>query len=706
MNPTFKIALLGNPNCGKSTIFNLLTGLNQKVGNFPGVTVDKKTGTYKTGEQSLIQVIDLPGTYSLYPNSEDERVVTEVLSNPADKDYPDLILYIADASNIEKHLLLYTQAIDLNLNIVLLLNMIDVADRKGISIDKTKLEQDLKVPVFLINGRNGDGLDSVKSFIHLFVKNADNRPSKATTFFNASAPNSSLYQEVAKELTLENLYLSKLWLHHYSWLQHLTSGQKDKLDNIAIAAKFGNVKSQIEDTLERFDKIVPIVRKTVSQQPSIGSTRSEKYDRVLSHFLVGPIIFFSIMFMVFQAIFSWSELPMTWIEDGFIALSGMLQEQLPSGWATDLLTEGILAGLGGILVFVPQIAILFLLISLLEESGYMARAVYMFDGLMQRFGMNGRSIVALISGGACAIPAIMTTRTIGNWKERMITIMVTPLISCAARIPIYTVLIGLLVPADSKWGPFNLQGAIFMSLYLVGIISAFLLAWVMKLFIKTRDASTLMLELPEYKTPVARNVFFTVREKVYTFVSEAGRVILIISIVLWFLASYGPSAQMEAASLQAEETAMMEGMAIGEQESLEASLKLESSYAGIFGKSIEPAIEPLGFDWKIGISLLTSFAAREVFVGTMSTIYSVGSENESSVRDKLAEAVDPRTGLKVYTFATTLSLLVFYIFAMQCMSTFAIVKRETKSLKWPIFQFVLFAAMAYFGSWITYSLLS
>lgn len=705
MDHSFKIALLGNPNCGKSTIFNLLTGLNQKVGNFPGVTVDKKTGSFKAIDNSMIQIIDLPGTYSLYPNSEDERVVTEILSNPDGNDYPDLILYIADGSNIEKHLLLFTQAIDLNLNVVLLLNMIDVAEQKNIIIDKQKLEQEFNVPVFPINGRNAEGLDAIKAYINQF-KAGNPGNLKATTFYDSNASKGASIEMVSSKMQLENPYLSQLWLHHYSWLQHLSPEQKDQLDNIAISAKFENVKSQIEDTLSRFEKIVPIVKKSVSQPASAGITASEKYDKVLSHFLWGPLIFFSIMFLVFQAIFTWSELPMTWIEDGFIALSGTIQEQLPSGWATDLLTEGILAGLGGILVFVPQIAILFLLISILEESGYMARAVYMFDGLMQKFGLNGRSIVALISGGACAIPAIMSTRTIGNWKERMITIMVTPLISCAARIPIYIVLIGLLVPEDSKWGPFNLQGVIFMGLYLAGIVAALGLAWIMKLVLTSRDASSLMLELPEYKAPVVRNVLFTVKEKVFTFVSEAGKVILIISIALWFLASYGPTEQMATASVQAENEATQNGLNQEEKQSLEASLKLENSYAGIFGKSIEPAIKPLGFDWKIGISLLTSFAAREVFVGTMSTIYSVGSEDESSVRDKLAEAVDPRTGLKVYTFATTLSLLIFYIFAMQCMSTFAIVKRETKSLKWPIFQFVLFAAMAYIGSWITYSVLT
>ncbi|MBK7425779.1 MAG: ferrous iron transport protein B [Saprospiraceae bacterium] len=705
MSSTFKIALLGNPNCGKSTIFNLLTGLNQKVGNFPGVTVDKKTGSFKASDNSTIQIIDLPGTYSLYPNSEDEKVVTEILSNPGGPDYPDLLLYIADASNIEKHLLLFTQAVDLNLDVVLLLNMIDVADHKNIKIDKARLEDEFKVPVFPINGRNSGGIDEIKNYVNQF-KAGNHKRLKATTYFNYAAHGSNIIEEVSSEMKIENAYLSKLWLHHYSWLQHLSPEQKDKLDNIALSAKFENVKSQIEDTLSRFDRIIPIVKRCVSQPATEGVTRSEKYDKVLSHYLWGPIIFFSIMFLVFQAIYTWAELPMTWIEDGFIALSSVIQEQLPSGWATDLLTEGILAGLGGIVVFVPQIAILFLLISLLEESGYMARAVYMFDGLMQKFGLNGRSIVALISGGACAIPAIMSTRTIGNWKERMITIMVTPLISCSARIPIYTVLIGLLVSSDSKWGPFNLQGVIFMGLYLTGIISALGLAWIMKLFLKSRDASALMLELPEYKTPVARNVFFTVKEKVYTFVSEAGKVILIISVALWFLASYGPADKMAAASAQARNKAAQNNLNEHELNSLEASLKLESSYAGIFGKSIEPAIEPLGFDWKIGISLLTSFAAREVFVGTMSTIYSVGSEDESSVRQKLAEATDPQTGVRVYTFATTLSLLIFYIFAMQCMSTFAIVKRETKSLKWPVFQFVLFAVMAYTGSWITYSVLT
>ena len=409
------------------------------------------------------------------------------------------------------------------------------------------------------------------------------------------------------------------------------------------------------------------------------------------------------MLLVFQAIFAWASYPMDLIDSLFGQLVEGVQQVLPAGWVTDLITDGILAGLGGVVIFVPQIAILFFLITILEEVGYMARAAFMFDRVMQFFGLNGRSMVALISSSACAIPAVMSTRNIANWKERLITIMVSPLISCSARIPVYTVLIGFVVPVGTVWGVFNQQGLAFMGLYLLGIFAAFASAWVFKKVLKTNESSYLMLELPSYRPPVMRNVWLNVWEKVKTFLLEAGKVIIVISIALWGLATYGPKAAIEQAEQSAIEQATEQNLPENEAADLLAAKQLEASFAGHLGKFIEPAIAPLGFDWKMGIALITSFAAREVFVGTMATIYSIGSEDdESSVRDRMAAERNPVTGDLVYSLPTSLSLLIFYVFAMMCMSTLAVVKRETKSWKWPIIQFVFMTAMAYLSSWIVY----
>ncbi len=437
-------------------------------------------------------------------------------------------------------------------------------------------------------------------------------------------------------------------------------------------------------------------------------TKTDKIDSIITHRFFGPMIFFAIMFFVFQSIYAWSAAPMDWI-DQFFAFSGStVRDLLPAAWYTDLIVDGLIAGLGGILIFIPQITILFLLISILEETGYMSRAVFMFDGIMQKFGLNGRSIVSLVSSGACAIPAIMATRTISSWKERLNTMMVAPLISCSARIPVYAVLVGFVVPDNTVLGIFNAQGLVFMGLYLLGIIGSLAAALVFKKVLKVNNENSfLMIELPQYKPPIWKNAFLNVKEKVTTFIVEAGRVILLISVVLWFLASYGPTKAMDTATQEA--SIYIESNNLSEQsaEDYLAGKKIEASYAGHLGKFIEPAIRPLGFDWKIGIALLTSFAAREVFVGTMATIYSVGSaDDEATVSERMASEINPATGAKVYTTATSLSLLIFYVFAMQCMSTLAVVKRETKSWKWPIIQFFYMGAMAYLGSLFVYQIMS
>ena len=496
-----------------------------------------------------------------------------------------------------------------------------------------------------------------------------------------------------------------LLAHHRSWLPFIDEAQRNTLDALVAEEKFESLKSQVAETMQRFDTFEPMLQLATRKGDKQLGRITYRLDQVLTNRYLGPIIFFLLMLLVFQAIYTWATVPMDLIEQFFAVTSEGVKRVFPEGWFADLVTEGILAGLGGILVFVPQIAILFFLITLLEEVGYMARAVFIFDRLMQFFGLNGRSIVALISGGACAIPAVMSTRTIGNWKERLITIMVTPLISCSARIPVYTVLIGFVVPATAVWGIFTLQGLAFMALYLLGILGALFSALIFKWVLRTDERSFLAMELPPYRAPVMRNVWLTVYEKVKTFAVEAGKIILVASIILWALATYGPSDKMQIAEQEAVTMAQDQGMDTAQTDDLIASRKIEASYAGHLGKWVEPVIAPLGYDWKIGIAIITSFAAREVFIGTMATIYSIGSEDdEVSIRERMEKEVDPETGEPVYSLATSLSLLIFYVFAMMCMSTTAIVRRETRSWKWPIIQFVFMTGLAYLGALLVYQL--
>lgn len=705
-----KIALVGNPNSGKSSVFNLLTGLRQKVGNFPGVTVEKKLGKLNLGDQE-ITLIDLPGTYSLYPTSQDERVVAQILCNPADKNYPDAIVYIANVAHLEKHLLLFTQIQDLGVPVLLALNMADVAEQKKIAVDTAKLQNALNTKVLLISGRTGQNIEELKTAMADLVTTPT---SKMPPFYRFTSTEKDLIQQLRsifkegiweKNMQQLNDYQTILLAHHYKWLPFLAEEQRVVLDRIVEKSPFHDLRYQVNETMKRFDQFIPIVKKGLTKPSQEGETFTDKVDDIITHKIFGPIIFFALMFLMFQAIFAWASVPMDMIDAGFAWLGGQVRAMMPVAWYTDLLVDGVIAGLGGILIFIPQIAILFLLIATLEEIGYMARAVFMFDKLMQRFGLNGRSIVALISSGACAIPAVMSTRTISNWKERLITIMVTPLISCSARIPVYVVLIGFVVPSVTVGGIFNLQGLAFMGLYLLGIVAALGSAYVFKLILKTEESSFLLIQLPEYRRPMARNVVITVYEKVKAFVIEAGKVIFVISIILWFLASYGPGDQMQLAENIATTEASAQNLDEAATADLVASKQIEASYAGHLGKFIEPAIRPLGFDWKIGIALITSFAAREVFVGTMATIYSIGSvEDELTIRERMAKEVNPITGNPVYTIGTALSLLIFYVFAMQCMSTLAVVKRETNSWKWPIIQFTYMTVMAYIGSWIAFNL--
>ncbi len=705
-NPLKKIALIGNPNCGKSSIFNLLTGLRQKVGNFPGVTVDKKVGVAKLNLEEEVEIIDFPGTYSIFPGSKDESIVVSTLIDRTDKNHPDAIVYIADVTKLEPQMLLLTQIIDLGIPVVLGLNMMDLAEKEGIQIDVGQLKKELGIEVVELSGRTGYNLSVLKSSMAQLLKNETVGNNK--TFYH---PGSNLKEIVAAVQNVHdepNNYKALLLVHFGHQHKMLDASQQQAILAIRKTHQFNELRAQVEETMSRYDRFTPVLKKCLRDSKKGEASFSDKIDKVVTNKVAGPLLFFALMFLVFNAIFSWSELPMNWIEEGFGITGTYLKTILPESWATDLLTDGVLAGLGGVLVFIPQITILFFLISLLEEIGYMSRAVYMFDSIMQKFGLNGRSIVALVSSGACAVPAIMSTRTISNWKERLITIMVTPLISCSARIPVYTLLIAFVIPSYTVWKVFNSQALVFMALYLLGIISALLAAWTFKKILKSDEKSFLMIEMPPYRAPVVKNVLFTVKEKVMSFVLEAGKVIMLISIVLWFLASYGPGDSIVQAGKQAQIEAESKAMGAEQTANLVASKQLEVSYAGHFGKAIEPAIAPIGLNWKMGIALITSFAAREVFVGTMATIYSIGSaeEDEYKIRAKMESAIDPETGEAEYNRATSWSLLLFYVFAMQCMSTLAVVKRETKSWKWPIIQFTYMSAMAYISSFIAYQLLS
>lgn len=701
VNSTLHIAVIGNPNSGKTTVFNQLTGLRQKTGNFPGITVELQRGPLRLPGGRLVELIDFPGAYSLYANSSDEKIVTTVLADASNTAYPDAVLYVADSTHLEKHLLLFTQLLDLGLPVVLALNMTDTASEHGLRIDHKKLSALFKVPVVPISGRTGMNMPLLLNELEGIVEHpptSDRKP-----FYTLTDQEKQVTVAVSQNVQAPSPYRALQLAHHYDWLPFLSESDRLVIGTIVHTKSFMALRCQINETLSRYDYITPIVNQVLQKPAGDPEKATDKIDAVVTHKFLGPFLFFLIMLMVFQAIFDWSSYPMDMIEEGFARLNDALKSILPQHWSTDLLTEGVVSGLSGIMIFIPQIALLFFLVSVLEEVGYMARVVFMFDKSMRRFGMNGRSIVALISGGACAVPAIMSARTIGNWHERLITVMVTPFISCSARLPVYAVLIGLAVPEYHVLGFINVQGLTFASMYLLGVLAALGSGWLMKKYLRTREPSFLALELPVYRIPHWKNVWLTVWEKTMAFVWGAGKIILIISVILWFLASYGPPGAMNSAAISAEDYAAKQQLNEEDTESLTASYKLEASWAGHLGKFIEPAIRPLGYDWKIGIALITSFAAREVFVGTMSTIYSIGATDDyERLRKKMENARYADSGQPVYTLATAISLLVFYALAMQCMSTLAVVKRETGSWKWAVFQFLFMSTLAYLLAWIAF----
>ncbi|WP_268122749.1 ferrous iron transport protein B [Roseivirga pacifica] len=699
--PDLTVALIGNPNSGKTTLFNLLTGLNQKTGNFPGVTVDKKTGTLKLPDGKRAELVDLPGTYSIYPKTLDEQIVQEVLLDEKHPQHPDVIVVVADASNLKRNLLLFTQIRDLNIPCLLVLNMIDVAEKRKLKIDLRSLSIDLGVKIIPTNSRSGDGISLLKQALTETIR-VPKMP-----FYNVRELADQTIDDIRREFSLDNDYRAYQLAQQNLKLTYLGEEEHNKIEAIKNENGFYDVPTQSKETLERYSLISDIIDRNLSEEDPSKRAINAKIDRVTTHPIFGYAIFLGLLLLIFQAIFAWSEAPMTLIEDSIAGFGDWVKGVLPEGVINDLLTDGIIAGLAGVLVFIPQIAILFGFIAIMEESGYMSRAVFLMDKLMRKFGLNGKSVVPLISGMACAIPAIMATRNIDGWKDRLITIFVTPFMSCSARLPVYTILIGLVVPNEPIWGFFNLQGLVLMGLYLLGFLAAIISAWVMGFIVKAKHRGYFVMELPSYKVPKWKNVGLTIYEKTGTFVLEAGKVIIAISIILWVMASYGFGDKFENAEENVK-TQLGTNYTEEEYDVALSAYKLEHSMAGSFGKFIEPTIEPLGYDWKIGIALITSFAAREVFVGTMSTIYSIGAEDddEVTIRERLRQEINPKTGEPMYNKAVGFSLMVFYAFAMQCMSTLAIVYRETKGWKWPIIQTVYMSAVAYISAFIAYNIFS
>jgi len=695
-----RVALVGNPNTGKSTLFNILTGLNQKIGNFPGVTVDKKTGFCQLPDGRTAEIIDLPGTYSIYPKSKDESVVFSVLADKAKGLTPDLIVVILDASNLKRNLLLYTQIADLKIPIVVALNMIDVSEKAGIDIDINLFAKKLGVQVVPISARKIKGIDQLKNAIAHTNKIALQQD---TIDVEVIAP--QIIAQIKDDLKIDNSYLALQLAHQHETLSYLSTEQSDRIEKLEHEFSFHSQKSQAAETIARYNFINDLLYDTVKKpETAHDETVSNKIDKILTHKMFGFVIFFAILMFIFQAIFSWSAYPMSLIEDLFIWLQKVISNILPAGPLVSLIVDGVLAGLSGVMVFIPQIAILFALISILEDTGYMSRVTFMMDKVMRKVGLNGKSVVPLIGGFACAVPSIMSTRNIENWKDRMITIMVTPLVACSARLPIYTLMIALVVPNRNVWWIFNLQGLALTAMYLLSIVSAVTVAFVMKFILKARERGYFIMELPVYRMPRWKNVGFTMYDRSKTFVLQAGKVIIAVSVILWVLKSYGPGDTFAKIDQKYHQPQYVKTMTLDSLTKVIASEKLESSYAGVFGHVIEPVIKPLGFDWKIGIALISSFAAREVFVGTMATIYSVEGDADKmqSVQEKMHEATNPNTGQPVFTLAVAFSLMMFYAFAMQCASTVAVVYRETKNWRWPAVQFAYMTALAYTASFIVY----
>ncbi len=741
MSTPVKVALVGNPNTGKTSVFNSLTGLNQKVGNYPGITVERKAGSCTLPNGAKAQIVDLPGTYSLNTTSMDESVVVEVLMNRNDADFPDVAVVVTDVENLKRNLLLFTQIKDLGIPSILVINMSDRMSRKGISLELEKLESRLSTRIALVSTRKHIGIDRIKELI----ANYQDLPDNALLDIERIEP--EYFGRLLKLFPDENPY--KLWL---VITQDINFGTVEKArlksDVLFKTKSEAELKRmQHRETVLRYQLINNALKGAYEIDPTAAKSFTSRLDRVFTHRIFGYLIFFLILLLIFQAIFDWSQYPMDWIDERFAAASDWVKNALPPGIFTDLLAEGILAGIGGIVIFIPQIAFLFLFISLLEETGYMSRVVFLMDRLMRPFGLSGKSIVPLISGTACAIPAVMATRNIENWKERLITILVTPFTTCSARLPVYLIIISLVIPKGTIMG-ISYQALTLLLLYILGFAAAIFSAMLLNRILKIRGRSFFVIEMPGYRVPLMKNVFYTVVEKTRSFVYGAGKIILAISIVLWFLGSNGFSEEFRRAEeivnkridtegysaysesyIEAKLTEFRNGTPVSpttqpnainlkaQQDSVQAktaelresarkqeiaSFRLEHSIIGQMGKAIEPLVKPLGYDWKIGIAILTSFAAREVFVGTLATIYSVGSDQEETIKNRMSYEINPTTNKSLFNLASGISLLLFYAFAMQCMSTLAVVKKETNSWRWPMLQLGFMTVFAYLVALLAY----
>ena len=694
-----KVALIGNPNTGKTSVFNQLTGLHQQVGNYPGITVEKKIGVCKLSEDVKATIIDLPGTYSLNASSIDENVVIELLMNRNDENFPDVVVVVTEVENLKRNLLLFTQIKDLELPTLLVINMSDRMQLKGIELDIPFLESELKTSIALVSSRKNIGIEKIKNLI-LNYKNLSTEPC-----LNASSIDVEYFDKLRKAFPNQLLY--KLWLVITQDVNFLNLDRKE-LKSSFTKSHADLKRLQQKETIKRYQFINDTLKIGQKIDRSKASDFRAKLDRVLTHKVFGYVIFFVILFGIFQSIFEWSKYPMDFIDSSFANLASYAKNSLPAGEFTNLISEGIIPGIGGILIFIPQIAFLFLFISVLEESGYMSRVVFLMDKIMRRFGLSGKSVVPLISGTACAIPAIMSARNIENWKERLITILVTPFITCSARLPVYAILIALIIPDEKLFGFMSLQGLTLMVLYLLGFGVAIFSAYILNKILNIKSKSYFVVEMPSYKIPMFKNVAINVLEKTRAFVFGAGKIILALSIVLWFLGSHGLGKNFKNAEQIVKQQLDTKNIVYSQKylDDQVSAYKLENSFIGIIGKSIEPVIKPLGYDWKIGIAVVSSFAAREVFVGTLATIYSVGShsDEEDTIKNRMAAEVHADSS-KIFNFPTGISLLLFYAFAMQCVSTLAIVKKETNSWKWPIIQLVFMSGFAYLTALLAYQFL-
>lgn len=744
MSKQINVALIGNPNTGKTSVFNQLTGLNQKVGNYPGITVEKKEGICKLPRGVKAHILDLPGTYSLNTTSLDESVAVELLLNKNDKDHPDVAIVISEVENLKRNLLLFTQIKDLQIPTILVINMADRMSRKGISVDVESLEAKLDTKVVLVSTRKKSGIDELKESIANYKKLSN------TSLVDTTKIAPEYFERLKATFPKEDLY--KLWLVITQDVNFMPIEKNLIKEHTSFVTKSKSELKRLQhkETILRYQFINAALKDTYKVDANAAKGIKATLDKILTHKVFGYVIFFLILLTIFQAIYDWSSYPMDFIDESFASASEWVKNTLPPGMLTNLIAEGVLSGIGGIVIFIPQIAFLFLFISLLEESGYMSRVVFLMDRIMRPFGLSGKSVVPLISGTACAIPAVMATRTIENWKERLITILVTPFTTCSARLPVYLIIIALVIP-EGRFIGLSYQALTLMLLYLIGFAAAIISAMALNKILKIKSHTFFVVEMPSYKLPLLKNVAYTVWEKTKSFVLGAGKIILAISIILWFLGSNGITDNYTNAETIVENRINTEGFSDYNQKNIDskiaayentlndsiarnvysinssqlsdslnlfeadlkgkakneeiASFKLENSYIGNMGKAIEPMVKPLGYDWKIGIALITSFAAREVFVSTLATIYSVGSDEEETIKNRMAAEVNVDTKQPLFNLASGISLLLFYAFAMQCMSTLAIVKRETNSWKWPAAQLVFMTLFAYIVALIAFQIL-